>query len=316
MNAGSERRPVILDFVNNLSGQSVYNVLYTGFERLSWEHHPQGFEGVEFQAEGYLSDIRRQIEEILAELEPWQMMYERLEEYYEQEQDWPSVTEGKLGLWCNTQRRAYRQGKLSPERIAALNNIGFEWELLDSQWDRNYQQLKQFIATNERQPKRTDGSLYTWCTTQRTNRRNRKLTKERIRRLDEIGFVWNLDMDLEWMRHYTELQAYHIERNRFPASGEGRLGEWCSTQRKMKRQGRLSEERTLLLDKLNFIWSNDQIWQEKYEEVLAFKQQNNRWPNTKEGALGSWCMVQRRARQKGTLSKERQQSLEVYNFPF
>ncbi len=82
LNAGSEHRLVVLDFVNNLSGQSVYNMLSIGFERLSREHHPKGFEGVAFQVDDFLSDIRQQIEDILAELEPWKIMYERLQKYF------------------------------------------------------------------------------------------------------------------------------------------------------------------------------------------------------------------------------------------
>ena len=90
---------------------------------------------------GFLSDIRLRVEEILAELEPWQVMYERLVDFHDKEQDWPSVTEGKLGLWCNTQRVAYKQGKLPEERILLLDTIGFEWSQQDSRWMQGYKRL-------------------------------------------------------------------------------------------------------------------------------------------------------------------------------
>ena len=33
----------------------------------------------------------------------------------------------KLRSWVNTQRQAYKRGKLSPERIKLLDDLGFRW---------------------------------------------------------------------------------------------------------------------------------------------------------------------------------------------
>lgn len=85
LDAGSGKQPVVLDFVNNLSGKSVYDVMACHWERLSYLPSPHGFERTtSFLATGYLSDIRLRIEEILAELEPWQIMYERLVEFHQE----------------------------------------------------------------------------------------------------------------------------------------------------------------------------------------------------------------------------------------
>jgi hypothetical protein len=35
----------------------------------------------------------------------------------------------RLGKWVNTQRTAYKRGKLSPEKQKQLNGIGFVWHL-------------------------------------------------------------------------------------------------------------------------------------------------------------------------------------------
>lgn len=45
LKAGSNYRPVILDFVNNLSGKSVYNVMSCDLERLSSIPGPRGVKG-------------------------------------------------------------------------------------------------------------------------------------------------------------------------------------------------------------------------------------------------------------------------------
>ena len=82
--------------------------------------------------------------------------------------------------------------------------------------------------------------LATWCYTQRERRKKGRLSKERIRVLDEIGFVWSQDLNGEWMKNYEALKIFLDKQQRFPKSAEGYLGEWCSTQRKMRKQGKLS----------------------------------------------------------------------------
>lgn len=315
LDAGSGKQPVVLDFVNNLSGKSVYDMMALHMERLACQPSPKGFEGVtSFLTTGFLSDIRLRIEEILTELEPWQIMYERLIEFRKKENDWPSVTEGKLGLWCNTQRMAYKRGRLSEERYKLLESVGFEWNLLDSNWMKEFQSLKVFFATQGRWPKREDGALATWCYTQRERRKKGRLSKERIRVLDEIGFVWSQDLNGEWMKNYEALKIFLDKQQRFPKSAEGYLGEWCSRQRKMRKQGKLSPDRQTLLDRIGFVWSVEQIWRSYLEQLHQFHVQNGRWPGCREGALGRWCTVQRRNYRRGSLSDQKIAQLEQIGF--
>ena len=315
LDAGSGKQPVVLDFVNNLSGKSVYDMMALHMERLACQPSPKGFEGVtSFLTTGFLSDIRLRIEEILTELEPWQIMYERLIEFRKKENDWPSVTEGKLGLWCNTQRMAYKRGRLSEERYKLLESVGFEWNLLDSNWMKEFQSLKVFFATQGRWPKREDGALATWCYTQRERRKKGRLSKERIRVLDEIGFVWSQDLNGEWMKNYEALKIFLDKQQRFPKSAEGYLGEWCSTQRKMRKQGKLSPDRQTLLDRIGFVWSVEQVWRSHLEQLHQFHVQNGRWPGCREGALGRWCTVQRRNYRRGSLSDQKIVQLEQIGF--
>lgn len=320
LDAGSGKQPVVLDFVNNLSGKSVYDVMACHWERLSYLPSPHGFERTtSFLATGYLSDIRLRIEEILAELEPWQIMYERLVEFHREENDWPSVTEGKLGLWCNTQRIAYKRGCLAKERCDQLDAIGFEWNQLDSKWMREYHALKVFFDTCGRWPKREDGPLATWCYTQRERRKDGRLSKERIRALNEIGFVWNQNLQGEWMKNYEELKSFVRKYRRFPKSTEGNLGGWCHTQRKMRKQGKLPNDRRLLLDKIGFVWSAEQVWQGNFEQLCLFHNLQGRWPGCREGALGRWCSKtglpqgEHVRRAKSTIGKNRFPSCLIWN---
>ena len=148
-------------------------------------------------------------------------------------------------MWCNTQRIAYKRGKLQEERRRQLESIGFEWNLLDSKWMKEYRALKVFFDTCGRWPKREDGPLATWCYTQRERWKEGRLSKERIRALDEIGFVWNQDLQGEWMKNYEELKSFIGKYQRFPKSTEGNLGGWCHTQRKIRKLGKLSHNRQI-----------------------------------------------------------------------
>lgn len=310
LKAGSNQRPVILDFVNNLSGRSVYDIMACDRERMALARAPKGFEGVaEFEVTGFFSDIQRRVKEILAELEPWQIMWERLAEYYEREQDWPATTEGKLGLWCHTQRLARKRGTLSEDRIRRLDALGFEWEQQDSHWIHAYKELQVFYQEKNRWPKRGEGSLGAWCNTQRQARKNGRLTKDRIRRLDAIGFVWGYDWEEEWRKNYDLLKTFYTDKKRWPKAKEGALGSWCCTQRKLYRQGELLSERKVALEALGFPWSNDDVWQDKYRQLQTFYATHGRWPVSREGALGNWCGVQRRLYKKRQLADDRIEKL-------
>lgn len=311
LKAGAEKRPVILDFVNNLSGKSVYDVLARDLERISLLRAPKGFIGVsDFQVNGFLSDIRKRVNEILAELEPWEIMYQRLLEYRAAEQDWPSAAEGKLGLWCHTQRVSRRQGTLPEARIRRLEAIDFDWEQQDSRWSRNFHLLKSFYEKEGHWPKRGEGEVSAWCNTQRQARKNGTLTKERIRRLDSIGFLWEYDREEEWQEKCRELAAFYHACRRWPKASEGSLGAWCATQRKRWKNGQLPAERKDALDKLGFIWSAEETWLDNLHQLEAFYKAYRRWPASREGTLGSWYKVQRQLYRNGRLTEERRRKLE------
>lgn len=315
LKAGSSRRPVVLDFVNNLSGKAVYDVMARDRERTSFFRAPNGFEGVaDFKVTGFLSDIRKRVSDILSELEPWQIMFERLVEYRATEADWPSATEGKLGAWCNTQRIARKRGTLTEERISRLEEIGFEWEQHDSRWMQRFQELDAYYERHASWPKRNDGELGVWCNTQRQARKNGQLTKERIRRLDRIGFVWEFDPEEEWLKMFETLQTFFAEHGYWPSATEGRLGAWCATQRKIYKKGKMQENRLTLLKSIGFRWSQEEVWKERYESLKVFYAAHHRWPTSREGALGSWCSVQRRLYKSGKLTEERMEKLGSIGF--
>ena len=48
----------------------------------------------------------------------------------------------KLGLWVANRRKDYKVGRITPERVEALEAIpGWTWSLKDDAWEKGYERL-------------------------------------------------------------------------------------------------------------------------------------------------------------------------------
>ena len=109
---------------------------------------------------------------------------------------WPDNP--SLGRWVYEQRKLKKSGKLDPKREELLNTIGFDrgFNPNDS-WNLRYQELVKFKNQNGHcvVPYRyaENHQLGIWVANQRRKRKKNKLTPERERLLDEIGFSWTAD---------------------------------------------------------------------------------------------------------------------------
>jgi helicase associated protein len=99
----------------------------------------------------------------------------------------------RLGQWVAVQRYYQRLHQLPPQRERRLNALGFVWSRRDWLWERGFAALQTF--------KKREGHclvhafhvedgvhLGNWLTVQR--RRKNKMSRERKRRLDDLGFIW------------------------------------------------------------------------------------------------------------------------------
>lgn len=108
----------------------------------------------------------------------------------------------KLASWVTGQRTAYRDGTMSEERYAKLNDLGFRftWSVRESNWNDRYKELLEFKKKHghcmvPREYEDTPG-LGQWVATQRYQHTTRKLKDERFEKLHAIDFQWdapNLD---------------------------------------------------------------------------------------------------------------------------
>ncbi|MDB4071343.1 Helicase associated domain protein [Amylibacter sp.] len=258
--------------------------------------------------------------------EKWEENFNKLQKFKEIEghcrvPNRSKIYGASLGNWVLTTRRD--KVNLTPERIARLNEIGFSWDPLTEQWEESFAKLQQY---KEREGNcfvhnahKEDGhSLGTWVISQRVNKD--KLTPERLERLNDIGFIWDLAIEY-WETNFNKLKEYflreghtRVPRN-FKEDGIS-LGSWVSQRRNHKED--LSSEQIKRLNELNFIWDPiREQWEANFNILKEYflREGHSRVPKIhKEGgiSLGSW--VSERRSHKEDLSSEQIKRLNKLNF--
>lgn len=238
----------------------------------------------------------------------------------------------KLGSWQGHQRQLYKKKKILPERILRLEEIGYLWDTYEEGFERGFEETikykKQFGNSNV--PIRyatSDGfNLGTWQTTQRQQYKKKKLSTERMRRLEEIGFTWNpfdgaFEKGFEETVKYKELHGIPNAPNRYVSSEGFKLGGWQGDQRKQYKQGKLSPERARRFEEIGFCWDTlDEAFEKLFAETVSYKELNGT-PNvpqnyiTSKGLrLGAWQNQKRVLFKKKKLSPERVRRLEEIGF--
>lgn len=136
----------------------------------------------------------------------WETAFSALKEYEKKHEDRNvskiSRRNKELYTWVWLQRQRYKREELSDDHIKRLEDIDFMWasplkkmeeEVWEERWKEKFGALKEYknkhgdcnVPTNW-----TDRKLVNWVETQRTKYRNRKLSEERIKLLEGIGFKW------------------------------------------------------------------------------------------------------------------------------
>jgi hypothetical protein len=238
----------------------------------------------------------------------------------------------RLGSWCNTRRADRKAGKLSVEKIADLDALGFVWDYLRQRFDRGLEELASYVQTHgdarvpQGHPSPSGFQLGGWCQRQRAARRAGTLSAERIAELDALGFVWDPPQD-EFDRGLAELAACvdtngDARMSRAYSTPSGfKLGVWCNNHRSNRKAGTLSAERIAALDALGFVWNQLQDdFDRGVEELAAYAgtHGDTRVPQghlTSSGfPLGNWCLNRRGDRKAGKLNAEWVAALDALGF--
>ena len=250
-----------------------------------------------------------------------------------------------LGQWLASQKKDYTYGNLSAKQIELLENIDIEWKVIKT-FEESYQLAKKYYEVHGNllinyDFKTIDGSTYnkngyslgSWLVNQRRSYRLGKLSKERIKLLEDIGIVWNLIKTFEEsyqlaLNYYNEHNNIDLPKNYYLEDGYN-LGGFIYNQKILRRDNKISDERIKLLDKLGIDWSIKEVkkspgWDFMYKLATAYY---NHYKNlevkrefvTKDGItmdsdgynLGRWVSRQRVYYKNNKLSQEQIDKLEA-----
>ena len=268
----------------------------------------------------------------------WETMFVELQRYQRQHGhcNVPLERKGlnaKFGRWVSTQRTKKKSGELSHERISRLDELGFEWALLEQRilttWEGMVAALKGYKEEhghcNVPRHFKENHQLATWVNAQRALKREGKHSPESIRELDELGFVWEPRRSV-WENMFDELVRYKQEHGdcRVPPrwNTNPELGNWVSFQRAERKRGRLSPTREERLEALGFVWSKPRNtpsagWDAMFAELKRFKETHGHSNVSRYGGnakLGNWVKHQRAFKKAGKLSPERVAKLNALGF--
>jgi hypothetical protein len=225
----------------------------------------------------------------------------------------------RLAYWVGRMRAAKRRNKLTEAQIQQLDKIGFAWDFeLPQEWKRIWEQrVKELKAFKRRHGHCNvpcnyplNPALGHWVSSLRYKKKHGKLTEERVRLLDGLGFSWvrnvrslkkrgKLDEEttrrLDWLGFCWVMQQRSVRRYDWdkmvaaltafkkrhghcnvPAGGRenSALGVWLTGVRRTKRCGQLDPQRIRQLEKLGVVWEpKKQLWEEMYAALAQYRKE-------------------------------------------
>ena len=332
--------PLIFDLVNNFMSLRSFNFrerLDNSSRKYNKRREQLGLDPrtVDVEIIDESKNIVELFDKIVGEVLPWNIQFGYLKDYIDGYNTWPDYETiypelNRLGIWYFNQRNNFHRNKLTKDRIEKLESIGIDWrDLKDQWWEENFLFLKEFIRINKRFPKNNEeypegNNLVSWCSTQRLTFKENKLSLERKKKLDSIGFKWNPDQDY-WYQNYNYLLEFIKLNDRFPKQSENypdnnHLGSWCSNQKTLKNKNKLTKDQLNKLNIIGFIWNVlDNKWEQQYQYLKEYIDSKNKNPlksteYPKGNRLGSWCHIQKQSYRDDKLSNEKYQKLDNIGF--
>ncbi len=269
-----------------------------------------------------------------------------------------------LGTWVMMQKVAYYKGKMSETRYKMLSDIGMVWEKKrtnsltnDDKWLEIYKYAILFykeygnIKVSYDYKVTINGceqvNLKSWVYRQKVYYSEGKLNEEKIRLLNNLRIEWEIPkrkrdkitgISEKWLEMYNLILDYYKSHENtlipwnYVVIKDGKtidLGTWLRVEKSHFYNGKLSEEKKILLNNLGINENTNAVnkWEEKKKEwyimykyaLEYFKEHGNidvsdkfiyNAKDNKKVELGKWINNQRTYYKRGSLLIERKELLE------
>ncbi len=179
-----------------------------------------------------------------------------------------------LGPWiCNLRSKRKNSqigGYLTEARITRLDEIGMIWDQPDYVFERNYAEALEYYRThgdlNIPSNYTVNGvKLGLWMNNLRVSANKQRiqlrLTEEQIKRLDQIGMIWEDKATVQWNKGFAHAKEYYEKYGNLDVPSDYKrkdkyaLGCWVCRQREWYKKGELTEEQITLLNSIGMVWN-------------------------------------------------------------
>jgi hypothetical protein len=191
----------------------------------------------------------------------WFINNEKIKKYYEKNNKYPA--KGTLYSWISVQRKQYKKGNLSKDKIMILENLPkWKWNVDQETWINYYNIAKTLtekgIEIIGKYKTNDNINIGAWVSRQRNDYKNEKLSKKKIELLEKIsGWLWDLDevKNKKWENMYEICVRLYKKDFNYPISkcvtSEGiKIGNWVGRQKELYKKNKLPKEKINLLEKI------------------------------------------------------------------
>ncbi|EDY80959.1 Helicase associated domain protein [Verrucomicrobiia bacterium DG1235] len=222
-----------------------------------------------------------------------------------------------LESWVSNVRKAQRGRRLNYDHRSMLDAIGFHWDTNEALWQIQFLKFKDnSVDPNE---------FNLWIRYQRKQFRENKLPSHRQTLLENAGIEWD-PYDAQWNEMYKELLSYTTPEGSLPSITkieDEKIRNWATTQRRLKKRGKLQSSRERKLNDIGFQWENetpqiDHAWLTMLSKLSDYFDENQHFEVSQgtDRQLSSWISYQRKKHSEGTLTEDKIALLEEIDFPW
>ena len=200
-------------------------------------------------------------------------------------------------------------------------------DALTATWDMYYASAKQYYEENgnlevpARYITEEGYALGSWLNNQKAIRKGTivgKLTEDQIKKLDDIGMIWD-SLDYFWEQNFKLAKEYYLTYGNldiptnYKSTGGKHLGNWILRQRQLYKSNFLTDEQIKKLDSIGMDWMDrmDRVWENGFIEAKNYSEEYGNlsvpknYSSSTDFPLGIWIQRQRSLYKNKKISDDR-----------